>query len=151
MIIASVGVIAVIIGGLLVPITRDAWPATIGMLTLLVCLIIAFFIPVPESVYLVDKVKTEHISPLDDDKYYEIVEQDDSKLIKYAVNVSGTGRVLTSIETEKVHVNETSGYPYLVINRREYAPFIRLFFLCGEMPFYPKLNAGVKSVEIYVP
>lgn len=151
MVLVSLGTAALIIGALLVPITLDSLPATIGGFVCLVCCIIALFIPVPENIYLVDKVETENITLLDDSQYYEIAQDDGGWNIQYAVDAPGTGRILKTIETEKIHVNETTGSPYLVINRKEPAPFIRLFFLCGEMPFYPKLNAGVKSVEIYVP
>lgn len=151
MVLVSLGTAALIIGALLVPITLDSLPATIGGFVCLVCCIIALFIPVPENIYLVDKVETENITLLDDSQYYEIAQDDGGWNIQYAVDAPGTGRILKTIETEKIHVNETTGSPYFVINRKEPAPFIRLFFLCGEMPFYPKLNAGVKSVEIYVP
>lgn len=151
MVLVSLGTAALIIGALLVPITLDSLPATIGGFVCLVCCIIALFIPVPENIYLVDKVETENITLLDDDQYYETTQNDGNWSVKYAVDIPGTGRVLKTIETEDVHVNMTSESPYLVINKKEYAPFVRLFFLCGEMPFYPKLHAGVKSVEIYVP
>ncbi|OUO24502.1 hypothetical protein [Eubacterium sp. An3] len=151
MILAFLGIAALIIGGLRAIITFNTSPFTIGEFILLICFSIALFVPIPENIYLVDKVETENITLLDDSQYYEIAQDDGGWNIQYAVDAPGTGRILKTIETEKIHVNETTGSPYLVINRKEPAPFIRLFFLCGEMPFYPKLNAGVKSVEIYVP
>lgn len=151
MILASLGVAALIIGALLSIITFDTSPFTIGGFILLICFSIALFVPIPENIYLVDKVETENIILLDDSQYYETTQNDGNWSVKYAVDIPGTGRILKTIETEDVHVNMTSESPYLVINKKEYAPFVRLFFLCGEMPFYPKLNAGVKSVEIYVP
>lgn len=151
MILASLGIAALIIGALLSIITFNTSPFTIGEFILLICFSIALFVPIPENIYLVDKVETENIILLDDSQYYKTTQNDGDWNVQYAVDIPGTGKVLKAIETENVHVNETTGSPYLVINRKEPAPFIRLFFLCGEMPFYPKLNAGVKSVEIYVP